>query len=328
MTGEFEIIAKYFAPLAADAPGAFGLKDDAAAIAGGDLIVTKDLLVEGVHFRSRDPKDGVARKALRVNLSDLAAKGARPIGYLLGCVWPVGVKESVIADFASGLRADQDQFKIALFGGDTTAHAVKGAPLTISITMFGLQGSAGILRRAGARAGDDLYISGAIGDAGLGLAALEGEIKPSSAHKAYLVDRYRQPSPRLSLGGALGGHASAAIDVSDGLIADARHIAAQSGVAIEIGAEKIPLSGAAKTWLETHGDFEDGITRLATSGDDYEILFTAPSSRRRSIEMASQVTKTPVTRIGSVAKGAGVRLLAANGAEIAIAKAGFDHFGE
>ncbi len=328
MTGEFEIIAKYFAPLAAEAPGAFGLRDDAAAIAGGDLVVTKDLLVEGVHFRSRDPRDIVARKALRVNLSDLAAKGARPIGYLLGCVWPAGVKESAIAEFAGGLRADQDQFKIALFGGDTTAHVQKGAPLMVSITMIGMQGSSGMVRRSGARAGDDVYVSGTIGDAGLGLAALEGEFKPSSVHKALLADRYRLPSPRLSLGGALGGHASAAIDVSDGLIADAQHIATQSGVAIEIGAEKIPLSGPAKAWLENLGDSDAGISRLATSGDDYEILFTAPPSRRRSIEMASQVTKTPISRIGSVANGAGVRLLTARGNEIAISKGGFDHFGK
>lgn len=327
MSGEFNLIAKYFAPLAAGAPGAFGLKDDVAAIAAGDLAVTKDLLVEGVHFRSRDPKECIARKALRVNLSDLAAKGARPFGYFLGCVWPAGVKESAIAEFAGGLRLDQDLFKIALFGGDTTAHVQKGAPLTVSITMIGLQGPAGVIPRAGAKAGDDVYVSGTIGDAGLGLAALEGEFKLSSAHKTFLADRYRLPSPRLSLGGALGGHANSAIDVSDGLIADAQHIATQSGVAIEIDAEKIPLSAPAKAWLGIFGDFESGIARLAASGDDYEILFTAPSSRRRSIEMASQVSKTAITRIGSVARGAGVRLLTANGTAIAVAKGGFDHFG-
>ncbi|MEK7265055.1 MAG: AIR synthase related protein, partial [Pseudomonadota bacterium] len=147
MTGEFDIIAKYFAPLAADFSGAFDLGDDAASLPAQASVITKDLLVEGVHFRSKDPRSSVAKKALRVNLSDLAAKGARPIGYFLGCVWPLGVKEETIAEFAAGLREDQDHYKIALMGGDTTAQIVKGAPFTISITMIGTQGSAGMIRR-------------------------------------------------------------------------------------------------------------------------------------------------------------------------------------
>ncbi len=327
MIGEFDIIRKYFAPLAAAAPGAFDLGDDAARLACGDLIVTKDLLVEGVHFRSRDPRAGVARKALRVNLSDLAAKGARPFAYLLGCVWPYGVKEETIAEFAEGLRADQDQYKIVLIGGDTTAHAQKAAPLIISVTMVGTAGSAGMIRRSGAKVGDDVYVSGTIGDAGLGLAVLEGEFKTTAAHRKDLTERYRLPSPRVSLGGALNGHASAAIDVSDGLINDAGHIAAQSGVAIDIGADRIPLSAAAGAWLDQQQDREAAIARLAGAGDDYELLFTAPPSRRRSVEMAAQVTKTAIVRIGSVVRGEGVRLLREGGAEIAVERGGFDHFG-
>ncbi len=328
MSGEFDIIAKYFAPLAAEFEDAYGLGDDAARVAPGEFVITKDLLVEGVHFRAKDPLRAVAKKALRVNLSDLAAKGARPVGYFLGCVWPVGVTEEAIAEFAAGLREDQDLYKIALMGGDTTAHVLKGAPLTISVTMIGTNGSAGMIRRSGAKPGDDVYVSGAIGDAGLGLAALSGEIKFSTAHKAYLAGRYQLPSPRVSLGGALGGHASASIDVSDGLIADAGHIAEQSKVAIVLTAEKIPLSDAARAWLQKEDEPEAGLARLASFGDDYEILFTAPASRRRSIEMASQVTKTPVARIGAIAKGGGVRLLNSAGAPIKIKKAGFDHFGE
>lgn len=328
MIGEFDIIAKYFAPLAADCKGAFELGDDVASLSSIDAIVTKDLLVEGVHFRARDALSAVAKKALRVNLSDLAAKGARPVGYLLGCVWPLGVKEEAIAEFAAGLREDQDLYKIALMGGDTTAHLAKGAPLTISVTMIGTNGSAGMIRRSGAKLGDDIYISGTIGDAGLGLAALSGEIKISAAHKSYLAGRYQLPSPRVSLGGALGGHASASIDVSDGLIADAGHIAEQSKVAIDLMADKIPLSDAARSWLQKEADSDAAFARLASFGDDYEILFTAPASRRRSIEMASQVTKTPVARIGTVAKGKGVRLLNSSGAPIGITKAGFDHFGD
>lgn len=326
MSGEFEIIARHFAPLAAEFPGAFGLRDDAAVLAGGDLVVTKDVLVEGVHFRARDSRGAVARKALRVNLSDLAAKGARPIAYLLGCVWPVGANEAEIADFAAGLRADQELFRIALAGGDTTAHAAKGAPLVISVTMFGAQGSAGLIRRKGARAGDDVYVSGTIGDAGLGLAVLTNALRVGASAKAFLVERYTAPTPRVALGGALGGAASAAIDVSDGLIADAGHLAQESGVAIEIQAERIPLSDAARSWLDREEQRSGALAVLATSGDDYEILFTAPASRRRSIEMAAQLTKTPVSRIGAAAKGSGVRLVDAHGAAIGISRGGFDHF--
>lgn len=325
MIGEFDIIAKFFAPLA-EAKGAYGLLDDAASIAVPEAVVTKDLLVEGVHFRAKDSRIAVAKKALRVNLSDLAAKGARPVGYFLGCVWPAGVKEEAIEEFAAGLREDQEQFRISLLGGDTTAHAAKGAPFMVSVTMVGALGPAGMIRRSQARAGDDVYVSGTIGDACLGLAALEGEFKPSPAHKSELVARYQLPSPRVSLGGALGGHASAAIDVSDGLIADARHVAEQSGVAIDIAADRIPLSEAAKAWLAKQEDADSAIARLCSFGDDYEILFTAPAQRRRSIEMASQVTKTPVARIGAVAKGEGVRLLNAAGKPVSAEAGGFDHF--
>lgn len=328
MIGEFDIIAKYFAPLAGECAGAFHLGDDAASLSVPNAIVTKDLLVEGVHFRSRDARGAIAKKALRVNLSDLAAKGARPVGYFLGCVWPIGVKEEAIAEFAAGLREDQDLYKIALMGGDTTAHVLKGAPLTISVTMIGANGPAGMIRRSGAKPGDDVYVSGTIGDAGLGLAALAGEFKFSAAHKAYLAGRYQLPTPRVSLGGALGGHASASIDVSDGLIADAGHIAEQSKVAIELITEKIPLSDAARSWLQKEENSDAAFARLASLGDDYEILFTAPASRRRSIEMASQVTKTPIARIGTAAKGGGVRLVNSAGAPIGITKAGFDHFGD
>lgn len=325
MSGEFDIIARYFAPLATDA-GAYALTDDAAAL--GPFVVTKDLLVEGVHFLPKDPRDLVAKKALRVNLSDLAAKGAKPVGYLLGCVWPLGVREEAIADFARGLAEDQDLFKLSLFGGDTTAHAAKGAPLTTSVTMIGASSASGMIRRNGACAGDDVYVTGTIGDAGLGLRALQGAIKPSAAAKKHLVDRYRLPSPRLAIGGALAGLASASIDVSDGLVADAGHIAETSGLAIDLVAAKIPLSSTASQWLGAQDDQSAAIADLASCGDDYEILFTAPQARRRSIEMASQVTKTPVARIGSVTRGEGVRLIGESGAPIATPRRGFDHFRE
>lgn len=323
MSGEFDIIVRYFAPLASDA-GAFGLADDAAL--AGPFLITKDLLVEGVHFLARDPRDLVARKALRVNLSDLAAKGAKPAGYFLGCVWPAGAKEEAIAAFARGLAEDQEQFRLSLLGGDTTAHAEKSAPFTVSITMVGTPAGAGVIRRKGAAPGDDVYVTGSIGDAGLGLRALKGAIKPSAAAKKHFVDRYRLPSPRVAIGGALSGLASASIDVSDGLLADAGHVAAASGVAIEIVASKIPLSAPAAQWRDAQDDWDAAIADLASCGDDYELLFTAPTARRRSIEMAAQVTKTPVARIGAVARGEGLRLIGEDGALIATPRRGFDHF--
>ena len=324
MSGEFDIIGRYFAPLAIDA-GAFGLRDDAAFFNG--LVITKDVLVEGVHFRGKDPIDLVAKKALRVNLSDIAAKGAKPLGYFLGCVWPSGVKEESIADFARGLEEDQESFRISLLGGDTTVQTAKGAPLTISITMLGAPASAGLIRRSGALAGDDLYVTGTIGDAGLGLRALDGAIKTSAAGKKFLADRYRLPAPRLAAGGALAGLASAAIDISDGLLADAGHIADTSGVGLDINAEKIPLSPAALAWLDQCSNRNAALCDLAGMGDDYEILFTAPASRRRSIDMAAQVTRTQVTRIGAVSRVRGVRLLNESGAALDAPLRGYDHFG-
>ncbi len=322
MNGEFDIIARHFAPLATDA-GAFALTDDAAAV--GPFVVTKDVLVEGVHFLPKDPRDLVAKKALRVNLSDLAAKGAKPVGYFLGCVWPRGVREEAIADFVRGLAEDQELFRLSLFGGDTTAHADKG-PLMVSVTMMGAPASDGMIRRNGARPGDDVYVTGTIGDAGLGLRALQAVIKPTASAKKFLVDRYRLPAPRMAIGGAVAGLASASIDVSDGLLADAGHIAETSGAAIELIAAKIPLSAPAAQWLGGREDADSAIADLASCGDDYEILFTAPAARRRSIEMASQVTKTPVARIGAVVRGKGVRLLDEKGSALATPKRGYDHF--
>lgn len=326
-TGEFDIIRTLFAPLAKDAPGAFGLLDDAALLPLSDYVVTKDLVVAGVHFLEKDPLDLVARKLLRVNLSDLAAKGAKPVGYLLGCVWPKSVAQGAIEKFAEGLAADQEQFRIALFGGDTTRHKAAGAPLTLSATLFGAPPRQGMIRRDGAKAGDDVYVTGTIGDGGLGLAAIEKREAFSKLDRDYLAARYRLPEPRLTLGGALAGHATAAIDVSDGLLADAGHVAAASKVRIEINAEDVPLSEAARGWIGKQGDKAQALARLASFGDDYEILFTAPPALRRAIDMTGKVSKTRVTRIGQCARGAGVAFLDTGGSEIAVAAPGFDHFG-
>lgn len=325
--GEFDIIRELFAPLSKGAGGAFNLSDDAALLGSSEYVVTKDLMVEGVHFLKSDPLDLVARKLIRVNLSDLAAKGARPVGYFLGCVWPSAARRKDIELFASGLAADQELFRIHLYGGDTTRHGVTAAPLTLSATFFGHPPRQGIVLREGANAGDDLYVTGAIGDAGLGLAALQKTAKFGAADKEYLAGRYQLPEPRVTLGGALPGLASAAIDVSDGLVADAGHLAAIAGLAAEIEAKLLPLSPAAQAWLLKQDDKDAAHGMLATFGDDYEILFAAPQARRRAVEMAAKVSKTTVTRIGSFSRGKGVTLLGQDGGAIALASPGYDHFG-
>ena len=323
---ESDVIADIFAPLSANARGAFALKDDAALIGDGDYVVTKDIMVSGVHFLPKDPLDLVARKLLRVNLSDLAAKGAKPAGYFLGCVWPATIKRDAIELFAAGLKEDQETFQVALFGGDTTVHKAKGAPLVVSATFFGHPSKQGVTRRDAAASGDDLYVSGAVGDAGLGLLALKREEKFTTVDKASLAGRYHLPEPRLRLGTALAGLASAAIDVSDGLIADAGRLCAASGLRAEIRASNLPLSNAARSWANAQENIEKALARLASFGDDYEIFFSAPPALRRSVSMAAKASRTEVTRIGALSRGEGVSFLDAQDEPIAFASAGYDHF--
>lgn len=311
---EFELIAKLFAPLSEGAPGAFRLTDDAAVIApppGQELVVTTDALVAGVHFRESDPADTIARKALRVNLSDLAAKGAAPIGYLLALSLPKQTDTPWLEEFTRGLREDQSEFGIRLYGGDTTSTP---GPLTLAITAFGSVPMGTMLRRNGARAGDLVFVSGTVGDAGAGL---------RDSRSGYLVNRYRIPQPRLALGRALLGIASAALDVSDGLLADLGHIAGTSGVRISVDANRIPRSAELVTLA---GATEQAILEAMTAGDDYEIAFTAPSTRRAKILEAARQSQTRVTEIGWVEGGNGVRLLSDGGAEIPVPRPGFVHF--
>ncbi|MEZ5892116.1 MAG: thiamine-phosphate kinase [Parvularculaceae bacterium] len=304
--GEFEIIREIFAPLTAQAPGAVKLTDDAALIEGGDFVVTKDIMIAGVHFLPKDPLDLVARKLIRVNLSDLAAKGAKPAGYFLGCVWPQGVKREAIELFARGLKEDQETYRVALYGGDTAMHASKTAPLTLSATFFGTPAKQGITRRSGAALGDDLYVSGTIGDAGLGLAALKKELTFTTVDKASLASRYHLPEPRLTLGAAIAGLASAAIDISDGLIADAGHLARASGLRAEIEAVALPRSAAAGAWVAKQDNRWRALATLAGFGDDYG--FCSPRRRRCAGRSPSppEASRTEVARIGSLTRGDGV----------------------
>ena len=318
--GEFELIAQLFAPLAS-ASGAFGLTDDVAVFAppsGHELVLKTDAIVESVHFLGLDPADTVAKKALRVNLSDLAAKGAKPAGYLLTLNLPNSTSMEWLENFARGLGEDQKQFGISLFGGDTTATP---SPLSISVSMFGFVPEGTLTRRSGAKPGDLVFVSGTIGDAGAGLAVLKGEgHNISVAMRDELVGRYHLPEPRLALGQALRGIASASLDVSDGLIADLGHICETSHVRIVVEAPRIPLSHA------LHALWGDAFARAATCGDDYEIAFTAPPEKRDAVLAAARASNTRVTEIGRVEMGKGVHLLDASGNEIAIERKGFTHF--
>ncbi len=313
-SSEFELIAEFFAPLATS-PGAFGLKDDVALLAaraGHDLVVTTDTIVAGVDFFANDPPASIARKALRVNLSDLAAKGAEPFGYLLSLMLPQEIGRPFLKDFVSGLESDQKHFGLSLLGGDMSGTP---GPLAISITAFGHVPARRIVRRDGAREGDLVFVTGTVGDSGGGLALLENQAVSTSVEaRARLIARYHVPEPRVRFAPALRA-ASGAIDVSDGLLADLGHIADASGVRIELEAERIPLS---PSLIDLWGDGVDAVVRAATAGDDYEIAFTA----RSPIADAH----TAVTRIGKVTKGSGIALLDAEGREITVPRKGFAHF--
>lgn len=307
---EFETIARLFAPLTGGEPGAFGLMDDAAAIPsrpGHDLIVTKDAMVAGVHFLPDDPLDLVARKLLRVNLSDLAAKAAEPFAYLLAASWPAWCGWPEREAFARGLAEDQAAYGVRLLGGDTTSTP---GPLTLSLTAFGWTPEGRMVRRASARPGDRLLVSGTIGDGFLGLKAARGELSGlDEAAVAWLADRYRLPSPRLELREALRGHAGAAADVSDGLVADADHIAEASGAGMTLDLGTLPLSAAASDWLARQLDRSTALTALATGGDDYEVVCTAPAASVLALMAEADQAGVALTEIGEVIEGRGVRVL-------------------
>ncbi len=283
--------------------------------------MTTDALVEGVHFRSEDAAELVARKALRVNLSDLAAKGARPFAYPLAAILPRRVDEAWLEAFASGLAADQKEFAVNLIGGDSTATP---GPITLSITAFGHVASGRALLRSAARPGDLVFVSGSIGDAALGLAVLKGELSDlASEHAHHLKDRYWLPRPRPRLGQALIGLAHAAIDISDGLVADLGHIAETSGVAAEIRIDSLPLSPAAKAVLQQRPGL---LERVLAGGDDYELLFTAPSESRQAVERLDAASGIAITLIGQIAAGEGVRVIDAEGRALALSTTGYRHF--
>jgi thiamine-monophosphate kinase len=322
---EFDQIAALFRPLTFGAPEALDLMDDAAVIAGRpgfDLVITKDAMVEGVHFLKHDPPDLTARKLLRVNLSDLAAKGARPFGYFLAVAWTPAYDEARRRLFADGLRRDQLAYGLSLLGGDTVSTP---GPLTLSVTLLGWVEAGRMVKRSGARVGDIVLVSGFIGDGGLGLQAARGELDGLGADAvAYLADRYRLPSPRLALSAALRDHASAAADVSDGLLADAGHIGDASGVALAIDLDRLPTSNAAAAWLGRQADPVAASAALAAFGDDYEVVCTAAPQTVDAVRTVAAKAGTSLTRIGEVRAGQGVSARW-RGVEIAIERTGWRH---
>jgi thiamine-monophosphate kinase len=316
MEGEFAFIARRLRPLAT-APGALGLVDDAALLdprPGTQLVLTKDAMVAGVHFLEGDPPDQIARKLLRVNLSDLAAMGAAPLGYLLALARPREMEDVWLASFCEGLAADNAEFDISVLGGDTVSTP---GPLTLSLTALGEVPKGEALLRGGARSGDDIWVSGTLGDAALGLAVLQGALEVAEPLRSHLIDRYRLPRPRLTLGEALRGLAHAAIDISDGLLADLGHIVETSKLGAEIRVDLLPLS-----IVDPPGARDAALS----GGDDYELLFTTPPRHRTAIGELAATLALPLTRIGEIQAAPGIRARDATGAEVRSGRTGWQHF--
>jgi thiamine-monophosphate kinase len=300
-SAEDQLIASYFRPLAKH-PAALGLVDDCAALTppvGSDLVLKADAIVGGVHFFLDDPADLVAKKALRVNLSDLAAKGAKPEGFLLALALPKGIQEAWLAAFARGLGEDGEAYGCPLLGGDTVRTP---GPVTIAITVFGTVPQGAMVRRSGARRGDRVVVTGTIGDAALGL-ALRGDANRwtlNDAHRRHLIERYLLPRPRNALAEALRLHAHGGMDVSDGLVGDLAKLCAASGVGAEIRIEDVPLSEAAKRVVASD---PVQIETALTGGDDYEVLCTMASDRLATFQAAASAAGVSVTEIGRVVAG-------------------------
>ncbi|MET3838629.1 thiamine-phosphate kinase [Bradyrhizobium sp. OAE829] len=324
-SGEDSLIARYFRPIATD-PGAFNLDDDAAALKpdGDDIVVTTDAIVEGVHFLPDDPPDTVARKALRVNLSDLAAKGAVPAGFVLTLALR-DTDEAWLKPFAAALGEDAAQFGCPLLGGDTVSTS---GPLMVSVTAFGRVPSGKMVHRSGAKPGDRVLVTGTIGDAALGLAVLGGGKVHAAvsdiAARDLLVGRYRVPQPRVVLAEIVRDHAGAAMDVSDGLAGDLTKLCGVSGVSAAIDLESIPLSDTARDLL-SRGIV--GIETLIAGGDDYEILCTVAEDRVDAFVQAAQGAGVAVSSIGTVLAGSGApKFLDGQGGEIVLKRRSYSHF--
>jgi thiamine-monophosphate kinase len=325
-SGEDSLIARYFKPLATD-PGAFGLDDDAAILkaAGEDIVVTTDAVVEGVHFLPDDPAETIARKALRVNLSDLAAKGATTAGFVLTLALR-RADDAWLSAFARSLGEDARAFCCPLLGGDTVSTP---GPLTVSITAFGRVPAGKMVPRTGARPGEQVMVTGTIGDAAIGLDILTGgpaasALAGDAAAKEMLIGRYRVPQPRSALAEAIRAHASGAMDVSDGLAGDLTKLCAASQVSAVIDVLRIPISAAAQTVL-AHRAVD--IEAMISGGDDYEIICTVPEERSAALTAAAVQAGIALTAIGTVIAGSDLpRFVDGEGRELPLARRSYSHF--
>ncbi len=326
--GEFGIIARYFAPLATDT-AALGLRDDTAVLRtpeGQEIVLSCDTVVEGVHFRKSDPPDTIAHKALAVNLSDLAAKGARPYVYLLALSLPAEPPPKWFEAFASGLRALQERSGVTLAGGDTTKAAGR---ISITVTVLGLVPQGHAVLRHGAKPGDRLYASGSIGDSYLGLRLLEKPARAKAwgltkADVGYAIDRYRRPEPRGELALVVRNFAQAAIDVSDGLALDVEKLARVSHVDAVLDADAVPLSQAARKAVKREPKLFES---LLAGGDDYEIVAAVAETSAADFEAEARAKGVTVAPIGRIEEGEGaVRVLGRNGKPLKLARKGFSHF--
>jgi thiamine-monophosphate kinase len=327
-SGEDRLIARYFRPLARD-PGAFGLLDDAAALtppAGCDVVLKTDAIVGGVHFFPDDPPDTIARKALRVNLSDLAAKGAKPAGFLLSLALPKTVGEDWLEGFARGLGADADAYGCPLMGGDSVRT---GGPVTVSIAAFGIVPTGTMVRRSGARPGDRLVVTGTIGDAALGLlvrrdAETAKRWRLDQSERNHLIDRYLLPQPRNAIAEALRQHASAAMDISDGLAGDLAKLCAASGVGADVEVARVPLSRAAQRAIAVNLSL---IETALTGGDDYEIIAAVPAAALDSLAAQARAAGVALTEIGTIRRDAGaLQFLNHAGHPLVFKQPSFSHF--
>jgi thiamine-monophosphate kinase len=325
-SGEDSLIARYFKPLATD-PGAFDLVDDAAILksSGEDIVVTTDAVVEGVHYLANDPPETIARKALRVNLSDLAAKGATPAGFVLTLALR-SKDDTWLKPFADALGEDANSFACPLLGGDTVSTP---GPQMISITAFGRVSAGRMVGRTGAKAGDRIMVTGTIGDAALGLDVLKGgaaakALASDPAARDILVARYRIPQPRNALAIAVRDHASAAMDVSDGLAGDLAKLCVASGVSATVDTASVPLSAPA-AGLVARGAV--GIEALLSGGDDYELLCIVPEARGADLVAAGRAAGVAVTAIGMIVPGnEPPRFLDGTGRELVLKRLSYSHF--
>lgn len=328
--GEDSLVQAYFAPLAADFPGAFGLRDDCAALTpepGHDLVLNTDAIAEGVHFLPGDAPGDIAWKALAVNVSDIASKGAKPVAYLLSLSFPQFPERDWMEAFTAGLREAQQRFAIALAGGDTDRRP--NAPVSVTVMAIGSVPTGRMLRRSGGRPGDILYVSGTLGDSALGLRLRSGVIgEPVAAridadHREALEHRYLRPQPRIGLRTALLDHARAAMDVSDGLVKDLGRLCRASGVGAEVRADLVPLSPASRAVLKMAPDFSHV---PLTGGDDYEILASVAPEKAAAFENSARGAGVAVTAIGELRSEPGLDFRDENGRIIDFAVSGYDHF--